>query len=185
MTLDGALPGAATGGAPGERQRSAVAIAASGAWPALETRVSGDLRSLRVAGARAGALTIAGRLAGPLTSPRGRLHVAARGVAVSPTAPPHRSRRRSTPPTIGGALRVDVAVAGPRVRGGLRAHGHVTSALADVTLDALSLDVETRLYRQTPAAAAAHAASPRAGSPRAVGAHGRCAAAATGSRARP
>jgi autotransporter translocation and assembly factor TamB len=147
VTLNGALPRAATGAAQMSGQ-GVLAIAASGAWRSLETRVSGDLRSLRVAGARAGAISIAGRLEGPLTSPRGRLHVAARAVAVSPTAP-RIDRAVLDASDDRGALRVGVAVAGPRVRGGLRAHGHVTSALADVTLDALSLDLETRLYHQT------------------------------------
>ncbi|HVR03716.1 MAG TPA: translocation/assembly module TamB domain-containing protein [Polyangia bacterium] len=146
-TLDGALPGAATGNAQ-VSGNGVLAIVASGAWPSLETRLSGDLRSLRVAGARAGAISIAGRLAGPLTSPRTHLHVAARAVAVSPTAP-RIDRATLDASDDRGALRVSAAVAGPRVRGGLRAHGHVTSALADVTLDALSLDVETRLYRQS------------------------------------
>ena len=45
-------------------------------------------------------------------------------------------------------MSVRAAVAGPRLRGGLRAHGTATAAAADVTLDGASLDVTTTAYRQ-------------------------------------
>jgi autotransporter translocation and assembly factor TamB len=48
-----------------------------------------------------------------------------------------------------GSVRVDAAISGPRLRGGLQAHGMASARAADVSLDGLSLDVTTHSYRQT------------------------------------
>ena len=146
VTLDGALP-AAHGGPADVRGEGALSVHASGAWPALDLRVAGDVRALRVAGARAGKISIAGTLAGPPTAPRGYLRVDARALVLSPTAP-RLDRVALVASDDAGALRVDATAVGPRVRGGLRAHGRATRARADVTVDAFSLDFATRQYRQ-------------------------------------
>ena len=145
-TLDGALPrGLASVPVRGKGELS---VHASGTWPSLQTRIAGDVSALRVAGARVGHLSITGALDGPPAAPHGRLRVVARALVLSPDAP-RLDRATLIASDDGGALRVDAAVAGPRARGGLRAHGRATSQLADVTVDGVSLDFATRRYRQT------------------------------------
>ncbi|HTA19209.1 MAG TPA: translocation/assembly module TamB domain-containing protein, partial [Polyangia bacterium] len=143
VALEGPLPEVPT------RVRGAgrLAVHASGTWPALTARIDGDVKALRVDAARVGALSIVGTLTGPPTTPHARVRVAARAIALSDAAP-RLDRATLVLSDDAGALRVDADVVGPRVRGGLRAHGRATSELVDVGLDAFSLDFATRQYRQ-------------------------------------
>jgi autotransporter translocation and assembly factor TamB len=143
VTLEGPLPAAPT------RVRGAgrVAVHASGTWPSMAARIDGDIKALRVDDARVDALSIAGTLRGPPTAPRAHVRIAARSIAPSDAAP-RVDRATLVLSDDGGALHVDADIVGPRVRGGMRAHGRATSDLVDVGLDAFSLDFATRQYRQ-------------------------------------
>ena len=81
-------------------------------------------------------------------NPSGVLKVGARDVLLAPGAPKVDSFTFDAAGSRSGELTVRAAVAGPRLRGGLRARGTATAAAADVTLDGLSLDVTTTSYRQ-------------------------------------
>ena len=85
---------------------------------------------------------------GALDAPSGALTVSARDVVLAPDAPKIDSFTLDASGSRGGMLTVRAAVSGPRLRGGLRAHGSATAAAADVTLDGASLDVTTTAYRQ-------------------------------------
>ncbi len=143
VTLEGPLPAAPA------RVRGAgrLAVHASGTWPSIAARIDGDVKALRVDDARVGALSIVGTLTGPPTAPHAHVRVAARAIALSDAAP-RLDRAALVLSDDAGALRIDADVVGPRVRGGLRAHGRATSELVDVGLDAFSLDFATRQYRQ-------------------------------------
>jgi autotransporter translocation and assembly factor TamB len=77
-----------------------------------------------------------------------KMKVGARDVVLAPNAPKVDSFTLDAARSGAGVLTVRAAVAGPRLRGGLRAHGTATAAAADFSLDAASLDVTTLAYRQ-------------------------------------
>jgi autotransporter translocation and assembly factor TamB len=95
---------------------------------------------------RAGHLRV--HVDGTVDKPSGALSVSARDVDLAPGAPKIDSIALDATGSRGGMLAVRAAVSGPRLRGGIRAHGNATAAAADVSLDALSLDVTTTAYRQ-------------------------------------
>ena len=115
----------------------------------VAVRSRGALSGVRVGTLRLGALQLAldGRMATP-DAPSGILKVRARDVALAPDAPKVDSFTLDAARSRAGVVTVRAAVAGPRLHGGLRAHGTATAAAADFSLDGASLDVTTAAYRQ-------------------------------------
>jgi autotransporter translocation and assembly factor TamB len=134
-------------GAPAVAGHGDVTAHVTGTYPALVVVARGDVSALQVAETRVKAATFSARLEGPPEAPRGALRFAARGV-VPPGRGPRLDRATVTVALERGALVLDAAVVGPRVRGGVRAHGVATADRADVTIDAASVDFATQRYRQ-------------------------------------
>ncbi|HVR60460.1 MAG TPA: translocation/assembly module TamB domain-containing protein, partial [Polyangia bacterium] len=150
-TLEGRPPHPPGGGAgrlPDIRGGGALAVHVEGTWPDVEVTAHGQVAQLRAGAARVGRATLEAHVRDPVRLPAGHLTVRARGVRLGGEAPALDSvvlsatgdRRR---------LRVDGAVAGPRVRGNLRARGTLSPSEIDVALQALALDFTTARYRQT------------------------------------
>ena len=114
----------------------------------LSSRGKVDVMGLSVGRTRVRTGNLRFDLRGTLDAPSGGLTMSARDVVLAPDAPKIDSIALDAKGSRGGTLTVRAAVSGPRLRGGLRAHGSATAAAADVTLDGLSLDVTTTAYRQ-------------------------------------
>jgi hypothetical protein len=80
--------------------------------------------------------------------PSGTVEVRARDVVGGSGWPAIASLALAASGSPGGELTVRAAADGPRLHAGARAHGTATPDAADVSLDALSLDVTTSAYRQ-------------------------------------
>lgn len=127
--------------------RGELTIEAKGAWPELEVTAKGDARGLRVADARVGDLVIDGRVAGPMTAPRGHVSVVAKAIVASPTAPRF-DRATLIASNDGKDVKVDVTAAGPRGRGEVRARGHADGRTFTVAVEKASADFTTAKFRQ-------------------------------------
>jgi autotransporter translocation and assembly factor TamB len=114
----------------------------------LRARGKVDVMGLSVGRTRVRTGNLRFDLRGAVDAPSGALTVSARDVVLAPDAPKIDSFALDARGSRGGMLAVRAAVSGPRLRGGIRAHGSATAAAADVTLDGLSLDVTTTAYRQ-------------------------------------
>ena len=114
----------------------------------LSSRGKVDVMGLSVGRTRVRTGNLRFDLRGTVDAPSGGLTMSARDVVLAPDAPKIDSFALDARGSRGGMLAVRAAVSGPRLRGGMRAHGSATAAAADVTLDGLSLDVTTTAYRQ-------------------------------------
>ena len=120
---------------------------AAGAEPAFDARARILVSGLAVADGRAASAEVAVAAQGTLDRPSGKVRVSARHVLAGGGAPPIDALTLNAAGDR-GSVRIDAAVSGPRVRGGLRAHGMLSARAADVSLDGLSADITTHAYRQ-------------------------------------
>ncbi|MEA2698315.1 MAG: translocation and assembly module TamB, partial [Myxococcales bacterium] len=146
-TLKGRLPGPRDR-VPDLRGDGALAVHVAGTLPDAAVTVRGHVAELRVGAVRVGAAQLRAHVEKPLSAPAGQVDLRARALSLSAQAP-RVDRLVLTASGDRSGLRVDAAVAGPRVHGGLRARGALTAGAADVRLEALSLDFATARYRQT------------------------------------
>ena len=117
------------------------------AEPAFDAQARIAVSGLAVADQHAASAEVVVAAQGAANHPSGKVSVRARHVQAGASAPPI-DALTLTAAGDRGSLRVDAALSGPHVRGGLRAHGTLSARAADVSLDGLSADYTTRAYRQ-------------------------------------
>jgi autotransporter translocation and assembly factor TamB len=148
--IDGPLPRAGSR-LPDVRGRGFLTLHAQGHWPdEVAFRVKAQGRRVVTPAARLGALVLdlQARVTGlQAATATATATVTARAVRLADPALRIDTLALKVADD-NGRLRVHAAVAGPRVRGGLDAHGVATPRAADVTLDRLSADFATSAYRQ-------------------------------------
>jgi autotransporter translocation and assembly factor TamB len=117
------------------------------AEPAFDARARIAVSGLAVADQRAASAEVVVAAQGTANHPSGKVSVSARHVQAGAGAPPL-DALTLTAAGDRGSVRIDAALSGPHVRGGMRAHGTLSARAADVSLDGLSADYTTRAYRQ-------------------------------------